>query len=788
MKKLLLLFLILTTSLSFGQNLEALSDQELLSFLSSAQAQGLSISEVKTLAKAKGASESDIAKAMGRIKELNTNVKSNTDNKISNTGTELTSDFGKPKTIEDKSNNGSNIFGMSFFESFKSLENNSTTPQINVATPSSYQLGPGDELTISIWGASENEYTALVTREGVIKIDRIGPVYVSGSTILNAKKKIGRALSKIYSGINSSSESYQKVFFEVNLAKSRSIIVNLVGEVERPGAYTFSSMSSVLNALSAAGGPTETGSFRSIQILRSGKLYRTVDLYNYFVKGLYPSLTLRDQDVILVPSYKNRVFVSGEFKTTGIFEFLHNEKISNLISFTGGLSSFAYKEGLFVESISGINKSIKTVPLANFQKVVVRDGDRIEAKSISDKFINKVTIEGAVFVPGNYSIQNASTVFDLITLSQGPKEDALLSRAIVYRQVDGKESSMLSFSVSDVLSKKINLNLIPNDRVSVFSKNKIEDKLFVSISGEVNNAKKYPFYKGMTVADLILMADGLKSTASLVSIDIFRANDINSDEAPFISISANLDKEFNALSLNKNPILSEKDFVVVRTIEGLLSPEVVTIKGLIKNPGMYSLLTAKYSLYDLLNDAGGVLQNAALKGIKIKRTNLAKDIIKATVQESDLGFAVTEQKEFLEFGVDVELLYKTKGQDPRYNVVLKDGDVISVPKIDNTIQVIGEVGQPTVLSYDKNIRANYAIKRAGGFNDGAKKSGVFVVYQNGNIESTKNFLFFNVWPKLEPGAKVVVPKKFPNPNKTSFAEIIGLTSTLATLTVLLRSL
>jgi|GEM_PF-1067477 len=810
MKKLLLFVFILTSSLSFGQDLQALkkaqnqiksldllSDQELLSYWSNAQEQGYTLSQLKTLARAQGASESDLAKFEKRIKKLNTLDKSTkSENEISKVENDLTSIFGISKTTmkleeqeEEDSYNGLNIFGMSFFESFKSLEISTTSPQINVATPSSYQLGPGDELTISIWGASENEYTALVTREGVIKIDRIGPVYVSGNTILGAKKKIGRALSKIYSGINSSSESYQKVFFEVNLAKSRSIIVNLVGEVERPGAYTFSSMSSVLNALSAAGGPTETGSFRSIQILRSGKLYKTVDLYNYFVKGLYPFLTLRDQDVILVPSYKNRVFVSGEFKTTGIFEFLHNEKISDLISFTGGLSSFAYKEGLFVESVSGINKSIKTVSLANFQGVVVRDGDRIEAKSISDKFVNKVTIEGAVFVPGNYSIKDASTIFDLISLSQGLKEDALLSRAVIYRQVDGKESSMLSFSVSDVLSKKTNLNLIPNDRVFVFSKNKIEDKLFVTISGEVNSAKKYPFYKGMTVADLILMADGLKSTASLISIDVFRANDINSEEAPFISLNANLDKGFNALSLNKNPILSEKDFVVVRTIEGLLSSEFVTIEGLIKNPGAYSVLTAKYSLYDLLNDAGGVLENAALNGIKIKRINLAKDIIEAAVQESDsLGFAVTEQKEFLEFGVDVESLFKTKGQDPRYNVILKDGDVISVPKIDNTIQVTGEVGQPTVLSFEKNMRASSAIKSAGGFNDLAKKSGVFVVYQNGNVKSTKSFLFFNIWPKLEPGAKVVVPKKLPNPNKTSFTEIIGLTSTLATLTVLLRSL
>jgi len=231
MKKLLLFVFILTSSLSFGQDLQALkkaqnqiksldllSDQELLSYWSNAQEQGYTLSQLKTLARAQGASESDLAKFEKRIKKLNTLDKSTkSENEISKVENDLTSIFGVSKTTmkleEEDSYNGLNIFGMSFFESFKSLENSTTSPQINVATPSSYQLGPGDELTISIWGASENEYTALVTREGVIKIDRIGPVYVSGNTILGAKKKIGRALSKIYSGINSSSESYQKVFF-----------------------------------------------------------------------------------------------------------------------------------------------------------------------------------------------------------------------------------------------------------------------------------------------------------------------------------------------------------------------------------------------------------------------------------------------------------------------------------------------------------------------------------------------------------------------------------------------
>ena len=804
MKKLLLLFLILTSSLSFGQNLQSLekaknqiksldllSDQELLSYWSNAQGQGYTLAQLKTLARAQGASESDIVKFEKRINKINSFNQSNEpEGAISAVESDLTSIFGVSKSDSkgEEGYKGLNIFGMSFFEDFKSIDSSNTSPQINVATPSSYQLGPGDELKISIWGASENEYTTLVTREGVIKIDRIGPIFVSGSTVSSAKIKIGRALSKIYSGINSSGESYQKVFFEVSLAKSRSIIINLVGEIERPGAYTLSSMSSVLNALSAAGGPTENGSFRSISVLRKGKLYKTVDLYNYFVKGLYPSITLRDQDVVLVPTYKNRVFVGGAFKTTGIFEFLHEEKISDLLSFSGGLNSFAYKKELFIESVSGINKAIKVISSTKFSQSIINDGDKIQAKSISDKYTNRVTIEGAVFVPGDYSIKSAITVFDLISLSQGPKDDALLSRAVIYRQIDGKEKNMLSFSISEILSKKSNIKLLPNDRVYVFSKNTIEKSVFVSIKGEVNRGGEYAYYKGMTVADLILVADGTTSKGSLVEIDVFRAS-YGEGESPFISLQTRLGDAFNPLSIEDSLELEKGDLVVIRPLEGLVEPEAVLITGLVKKPGIYSILNSKYSLFNLLTDAGGTLKNAALKGIKIKRRNSSKKIIEDAVNDKDsFGFAVREQKEFLEFGVNIEALYKTQGKDFRYNVILKNGDVISVPKIDNTIEVIGEVGQPTAFAYEKNMRARDAIQRAGGYNDLAKKSGVFVVYQNGNVKSTKTFLIFNTTPKLEPGAKVIVPAKISNPNKTSITELIGITSTLATLMVLIRSL
>ena len=432
-----------------------------------------------------------------------------------------------------------------------------------------------------------------------------------------------------------------------------------------------------------------------------------------------------------------------------------------------------------------------------FSQSIVNDGDIILAKNISDKYDNKVSIEGAVYLSGDYPVGDAGSLFELLTFSGGVKEDALLSRAVIYRQEDGVEKKIVPFSVSEILTKKTNVDLLPNDRVVIFSKTSIQEKLYVTLKGEVNHntAKqigldRYTFYQDMTVSDLILIANGIKNTGSMLSIDVFRRSNDASSLGSFVYIGAVLSDDYGSFLDDKNLVLQNEDLVVVRKAEGFLEPEFVTLEGLVKRPGTYSVLSSKYSLYDLLIASGGLLENASIKGIKIKRINTAKKIIEeAFVAEDSLGFAVREQKDFLEFGVNVEALFKTKGTDVRYNVILKDGDVVVVPKINNTVEVIGEVGQPTVIPYQKNMRAKDAIKKAGGLNDLAKKSAVFVIYKNGNVLATSHvFGIFNKSPKLEPGAKVVVPKKVPNPNKTSITELIGITSTLATLTVLIRSL
>ena len=782
--------------------LSKMSDKELLSYWTQAQQQGYTLNQLKTLARAQGATESDISQFEKRIKGLKafSEEKEDSRKKVEN---DLTSIFGitgpDQKTESDDSLAFSlPIFGMKFFEvdASSSIDNFSSSPQLNIATPSSYQLGPGDEVTINVWGASENVYTSKIDTRGYIKIDRIAPVYLSGYTIAGAKKRVGNALSKIYSGINSSKESYQKVFFDISLSGSRSIVLNIVGSVKRPGTYTLSSMVSLLNALYAAGGPTETGSFRNIQVVRNGKIFKTVDLYDYFVKGIAPIFSLRDQDVILIPAYENRAFVNGEFKETGIFEFKNNETLEDMLSFTGGVSSFGYKNKIFIESISGINKKISAIDSGNFNSTELSDGDIIRANPVADKYTNKVSIDGAIYLPGNYSIEGSPNLKSLIANAQGLKDDALLSRAIIYRFREGKEKEILSANLSNILSGKEKLEFEANDRVQIFSKSIIEDEAFVEIQGEVNTTDndddgKFAFFEGMRVSDLILLSGGVKEGGDLFSINVFRQTFDKSGKVPFRSISAKLNVDYTSSSLEENPVLAPGDLVVVRVKEGVVEPEYVEITGLVKSPGVYSLLNNKYSLYDLLNDSGGILEDGAISGVKIKRINTAKEEIEEVVGDlakDSLGFEIEEQKDYIEFGVDVAELYKTKGADPKYNVVLKGGDIVEVPKVDNTIEIIGEVEQPTVVNYKKGMGVMEAISQAGGLTDLAKKRGVFVIYQNGNIASNKKYFIFNNMPRLQPGCKIIVPKKIANPNKTSLAEIIGLTSTLATLAVLINSL
>ena len=669
------------------------------------------------------------------------------------------------------------IFGSDFFNN----QNINTSPQINIATPESYELGPGDELAISIWGAAENEYTSKISREGYLKIERIGPVFLSGLTITQAKSKLTERLSKIYSGLNS---NFNKVFIDVSLLNSRSIIVNITGNIKAAGTYTLSSLISPLNAIYAAGGPSDNGSYRDIKIIRGGKEIHSIDLYDYFVKGSLKSFSLRDQDVILIPSYKKRVFLSGEFKTNGIFEVLENESISDLLLYNGGIATFGTKNEIYIERIDGLNKIIKTVSNKDFKKFLLNDGDIIEARRVGDEIKNSVSVEGAVMTPGQYELLKNPDIKSLVKSAGGLKESALKERAYLIREIDGFEQEAQTINLLASLNSTKLYKLRNNDKLIIPSLEELKSKRVVSISGEVNEPDDYPFFDGMTAVDLILMAKGINEKGSYDDITVYRSTYDESQLNPVETIAITLNEGYVNLNSQQNIELSANDLVVVRSKLGYQPKEFVTVSGLVKKPGDYALKSNKYSIFDLIKDFNGFLPDAQLNGVKLKRVSELNEITEL-VDEIEEGVVLDDN---IEIGLNIDLILKSEGRLDQYNLTLKAGDQIIVPKSDNSVEVTGAVQKASAMSFEKGLTVRNAINAAGGFGINAKKNRVYVVYQNGNIKSTKSFLLFKNYPKLLPGSKVYVPEKDESVNKTSVGEIVGYTTSLVSIIALIKSL
>ena len=777
-KNILLFFLLLIPTIIFGQDiniqsLKSMNNEDLKTYINQAQEEGYSLDQIKIIAKAQGLSDFEIAELEKRVTDLGLNKLTNETLEMEGVSTSM---FGLTENSEpDEVISPSEIiFGSSFFNN----PNISSVPSLNVATPESYEIGPGDELAISIWGAAQNEYTSKITREGYLKIERIGPVYLSGLTIAQAKHKLKDKLSKIYSGINS---NFNKVFFDVTLLNSRSIVVNIAGNVVGPGTYTLSSLANPLNALYAAGGPNENGSYREITVIRGGKEVHSIDLYDYFVKGALKSFSLRDQDVILIPSYKNRIFLRGEFKTTGVFELKDSESISDLLLYNGGISSKGVKNQVYVETVDGLSKSVRTVEKKNFEEFILNDGDIVEAREVGDEIKNVVSIEGAVMIPGRYELNKNLSVKSLIESAGGFKENALRTRGYIIREVDGFPQEAKTINLERALSLIQNYTLMNNDKLIIASVEELSGSKSVSISGEINSGGNYPFFKGMTVIDLILMSNGVTEKGSFEDITIYRSTYDKTQLNPVETINISLNEGYSNLISDQNIELLENDLVVIRSKLGYQPKEFVSVSGLVKKPGNYALKSNEYSVFDLIKDFNGFLPDAQLNGVKLKRKT-------ENAETEFFADETIELSEFIEIGLDINRIIKSNGLLDQYNLTLKSGDEIIVPKTDNSVEISGAVQKATAMTFRKGLTTIAAINSAGGFGLDAKKSRVYVVYQNGSIKGTKSFLIFRKYPKLLPGSKVFVPKKAKNNNKTSVGEIVGYTTSLVSIIALIKSL
>lgn len=769
-KTFLILLSIVTLSVSAQsisiERLNSMSDKELMSYVKQYESQGVSIDNLIGLAKARGASDADIAKVKARIEGIGKSSNAALEN---NSTKSVETSFGYTEPMREKTVTDTlpKIFGSEFF-----LNPNITlAPALNLATPKNYQLGPGDEISISVYGAANNTYDLTVSKEGTVNIESLPPIYLSGKTITEAKSYLTKRLEAIYSGLNLRSNQEGKVDLDLSLLKMRSIVIGVVGQANVPGNYTLNGATSPVNALFAAGGINRLGSYRNITIVRNNKTIAEIDLYHFLVKGLSPNISLRDQDVILVPYATKQVYIKEGFKKTGVFELKSEETLSELLQFNGGFLANANKESISIDRFKNGNISQESVFSNAYDNYIPKDGDRITSALYDSYVANRVSISGAVKVPGSFNILNANTAYDLINLSEGLREDALKDLALLYRKENGIEKLIEGIPLSKIIAQEINYPLKEGDRLEVLSvKETVQDK-FVSILGAVKSPNKYKFYQGMTPLDLIYLAGGQNVNVNPV-VSIYRQSTNNNSGLESLEIDITGD-------LNLLPKLNENDVVVVRE-KKYETLNTVLINGPVKNPGVYGLRT-NMNLESLIEEAGGLLDFANKDGIFIKRVLDQKvlEAIKKKVAKDSI--AIDQEllnKNYLEVSVDIK---KAR------NIFLKKGDVITILEKDNSVTVQGAVNQETAFNF-KNQTTLKAINNAGGFTDNARKSKVYVIYANKSVRATNSFLFFKKYPKLKPGATVVVPIKGENNNKLSTQEVLGITSGISTLGILIRTL
>ncbi len=771
-------------------NVDEMSDAQIAKYWEQAQSQGYSLDDVAFAAKAKGVSAIQIAKLKQRIQQLGTKAlvpkdqldEEETAKQFSN---ELSFGLtGNEKKITKEKNK---LFGFDFFNN----PSISFTPNINLATPENYQLGPGDELLIDVWGAAENTYKKTVNKQGTIRIENIGLIHVNGMTIKDATSKINSYLKRIYAGITASNNSYNKVHTAISLANIRTVQVNLIGEVKVPGTYSLNALSTVLNALYAAGGPTENGTFRNVKLIRAGKEISVFDIYNFLMTGSESgNLKLRDQDVIIVAPYGNLVEISGEVKRPGLYELKKEETMQNLLTYCSGFKPNAYSEQLIVERVNGRQREIKEFVFNSKSNFILKGGDKIKVEEISQKFLNRVSIGGAVYRPGNYEFFENLDVLELIKKADGIKKDAFLTRGVIIRTHDEATRESISFSVSEILKNKTHLLLKAEDSVHIYHKDSLQEKKFLTINGAVNRPKSFDYLEGIKIGDLIAMAGGFTDGADANTIDISR----RLKDGSFETISQNFQETVEGdLKLTNASlfVLHPFDIVSVRYLKGYSVQKNVEVQGEVNFPGNYAMTNKKERISDLIKRAGGLSPYAYLKGATLIRKKQGIEdaqqlkFLEQISKKDSLLEDVTQIKEF-KIGIDLKKILEYKNMD--LDLILNQGDILMIPSIKQTVEVQGEVLSPSLVRFDPKRTLKHYIERSGGFSEKAKRSKVFVIYANGDIATVSNFLFFKNYPKLEPGATILVPAKKPRGQGMSVQAILGITTSLATLGVLVNNL
>lgn len=641
-------------------------------------------------------------------------------------------------------------------------------------------------MIIDIWGTNQATIRDNISPDGYINIEDIGLVYLNGMTVSEATDYLRKELNRIYAGIDSEKPVSQ---IKVTLGDSRTIQVNVMGEVLTPGTYALSSFSSVFHALYRAGGVNDIGSLRAIQLVRGGKPIATIDVYDFIMRGkATDDIRLQEGDVVIVPPYQALVTIEGNVKRPMKYEMKDGENVKTLLKYAGGFSGDAYTRALRMIRQNGREYQVYTIDDIDYSVFPVKDGDKVTAEAILNRFENKLEIKGAVYRPGIYQFGGSlNTVRQLVEKADGLMGDAFTARAVLHRERDNLTREVISVDIKKVLDGTIpDIPLQKNDVLYIPSIHDLQDMGVITVFGEVARPGELPYADNMTLEDIIIQAGGLKESASTVRVDVSRrikdnkSTDVSSTIGKMYSFSL---KDGFVIDGEPGFVLQPYDQVYVRRSPGYQEQANVDITGEVLYDGTYALTNKSERLSDLVKKAGGVTPFAYVKGAKLirqandeelKRMEDVFKMMRREMGQANMDSLKLDLDSVYSVGIDLELAMKNPGSSA--DVVLRAGDKLVVPELSNTVKINGAVMLPNTVAYKDNKSVKYYISQAGGFANNARKSRAFIIYMNGQVAKVKG----SGRNMIEPGCEIIVPIKDKN-GRMNFQTILGIASSIGSL-------
>lgn len=702
----------------------------------------------------------------------NNSIVKGTDVLRENNGGSRLDDDGTEELALNPTNLQSEVYGRNIFRN-KAL---SFEPSMNIATPAEYVLGPGDQLVVDIYGSSQQSTTHTISPDGTITLEKAGPISVAGLSVQQANNRLRSAIGGYYEDSN----------VRVTVGQTRTIVVNVFGEVASPGTYKLSAFATAFNALYLAGGTSEIGTLRDIRVLRNGRVISHIDVYDYLQHGnLTGNVMLKDNDVIMVDAYQNIVSLEGKVKRPMKYELKPNETVADLLALAGGHTGDAYKDEIRIERRSNQGLTVHTIPAAQYKEFHLADADVIVVDDIIERYQNMIEVDGAVFRPGRYTL--GTQVYSVKTLVQsagGLLERAFTSRAVLKRMQADRTYKDISIDIAGILEGRVSDIMLENeDLLYIGSNENLLNNQVVEIAGEVFEPGKYAYAHNTTVEDLITQAGGLRETASLTNVEIARRITTGSDQDNPNQIARIYQYTLSddlAVGTTQPFILEPYDVVTIHPNPTYFTQLSVQIRGEVQFKGNYVLAEKGERLSSLVKRAGGLTEKAYAEGARLTRRMNSDELVrmeelKSLAEKDSLSSISTESN----YTVGIDLEKAMAHPNSMYDVVLQEGDVLTVPQINNTVKINGEVLYPNTVVFEEGKKYKHYVNQGGGYTKQARKRRAYVVYANGQVSKARG-------AKIKPGCEIVIPTK---PEKTELAQNaslwVSMTSTLATVAAVL---